>query len=95
MGPRPGPGGCCDGQVCRCSRRLLPLSSPQVQNEVFVMHQVRSPSVLAFHAWYETRNHLWVITELCAGRLDAIVAADSPLAPEAVQVSPTRAPAIC
>lgn len=51
------------------------------------MHQVRSPSVLAFHAWYETRNHLWVITELCAGRLDAIVAADSPLAPEAVQVS--------
>ncbi|KAA0152393.1 hypothetical protein FNF29_03959 [Cafeteria roenbergensis] len=58
----------------------------KVQNEVFVMHQVRSPSVLAFHAWYETRNHLWVITELCAGRLDAIVAADAPLTPEAVQV---------
>ncbi len=55
------------------------------------MHQVRSPSVLAFHAWYETRNHLWVITELCAGRLDAIVAADAPLTPEAVQVSAPRA----
>jgi serine/threonine-protein kinase ULK4 len=25
------------------------------------------PNILRFYNWYETRNHLWMIVEFCAG----------------------------
>ena len=31
------------------------------------MRSVSHPLVLKFHAWYETKNHLWLILEYCVG----------------------------
>ena len=36
-------------------------------NEVSHLCGLSHPNVLQFHNWYETRNHLWVIVEYCAG----------------------------
>lgn len=36
-------------------------------HEVKVFHSLDHPNVLKFFSWYETRNHLWVITEYCSG----------------------------
>lgn len=36
-------------------------------NEVMINHNLSHPNVLKFINWYETRNHLWVIFEYCAG----------------------------
>ena len=40
---------------------------PRVLQEVRAMHALAHPSVLAFHAWYETANHLWLVLEYCVG----------------------------
>ena len=31
------------------------------------MHALAHRNVLAFHAWYETSNHLWLVLEYAAG----------------------------
>ncbi len=40
---------------------------PRVLQEVRAMHALAHPAVLAFHAWYETSNHLWLVLEYCVG----------------------------
>lgn len=39
----------------------------KVLNEVQIMHKLNSTYTLKFHSWYETRNHIWLILEYCAG----------------------------
>lgn len=39
----------------------------RVLQEVRVLHSLKHESVLRFHAWYETSNHLWLILEYCVG----------------------------
>ena len=53
---------------------------PRVLQEVRAMHALAHPSVLAFHAWYETANHLWLVLEYCVGGdLLGLLAADGAL----------------
>lgn len=35
--------------------------------EVQILHKLKSPHVLRFIDWYETRNNLWLILEYCTG----------------------------
>lgn len=39
----------------------------KVLNEVRIFHNLTHRNVLRFYNWYETRNHLWIIFEYCAG----------------------------
>lgn len=39
----------------------------KVLNEVQIMHRLDCEHTLRFHAWYETRNHIWMVVEYCAG----------------------------
>jgi len=39
----------------------------KVLNEVRIFHDLNNPNILKFYNWYETRNHLWIIFEYCAG----------------------------
>lgn len=39
----------------------------QVRQEVAVLHKLSHPNILRFVSWYESRNHLWMIVEFCAG----------------------------
>lgn len=36
-------------------------------NEVKVASALEHENVLRFHNWYETKNHLWVISEYASG----------------------------
>ena len=39
----------------------------KVLNEVRIFHNLKNRHILKFFNWYETRNHLWIIFEYCAG----------------------------
>ncbi|CCD14930.1 unnamed protein product [Trypanosoma congolense IL3000] len=39
----------------------------RVQTNVRFLRTANHPHVIKFHNWYETNNHLWVVTELCTG----------------------------
>lgn len=39
----------------------------KVLNEVRIFHSLKNRHILKFFNWYETRNHLWIIFEYCAG----------------------------
>jgi len=39
----------------------------KVLNEVKIFHNLNHPNILKFYNWHETRNHLWLIFEYCAG----------------------------
>ena len=39
----------------------------KLMNEVSVFHNLDHKNILKFDAWYETRNHLWIIFEFCPG----------------------------
>lgn len=39
----------------------------RVLNSVHILRDVQHPSVIKFYNWFETNNHLWVITEYCSG----------------------------
>lgn len=38
-----------------------------VTNWVRLVHEIDHVNVVKFHEWYETTNHLWMVTELCTG----------------------------
>ena len=42
-------------------------AEPKVQREVRAMYGLAHANVLRFHAWYRTANHLWTVSEYCAG----------------------------
>eukprot|EP01025_Chloroclados_australasicus_P038646 TRINITY_DN398_c1_g1_i10.p1 TRINITY_DN398_c1_g1~~TRINITY_DN398_c1_g1_i10.p1 ORF type:complete len:1216 (-),score=117.54 TRINITY_DN398_c1_g1_i10:293-3940(-) len=35
--------------------------------EVKIIHSLNNPNILRFYEWYETKNHLWLILEICPG----------------------------
>lgn len=35
--------------------------------KVRIFHNLKNRHILKFYNWYETRNHLWIIFEYCAG----------------------------
>ena len=35
--------------------------------QVRIFHNLKNRHILKFYNWYETRNHLWIIFEYCAG----------------------------
>ena len=39
----------------------------KILNEVRIMHTLDHENILKFYNWYETKNHLWIIFEYCAG----------------------------
>lgn len=39
----------------------------RVLNSVHILRAVQHPCVIKFYNWFETNNHLWVITEYCSG----------------------------
>mmetsp|Transcript_60307 Transcript_60307/g.111866 ORF Transcript_60307/g.111866 Transcript_60307/m.111866 type:complete len:297 (-) Transcript_60307:52-942(-) len=39
----------------------------RVMNEVNMASQLKHDNIVRFHQWHETRNHLWIISEYCAG----------------------------
>ena len=56
----------------------------KILNEVKIMHSLDNEHILKFYNWYETRNHLWIIFEYCAGgSLNTIIESDKKL-PEKV-----------
>ncbi len=47
-------------------------------NEVKMFADLNHNNILRFYAWYETRNHLWVILEYCpGGDLMGLIEADA------------------
>jgi serine/threonine-protein kinase ULK4 len=48
-------------------RRIEKGHSAKISAEVQVMHAFDHANVLKFQAWFATTNHLWVISEYCAG----------------------------
>ena len=66
-------------------RRVEKASQAKVSTEVQAMHSLDHANVLKFHAWFATPNHLWVVTEYCAGGdLRALLAQDGSLPEETV-----------
>lgn len=58
----------------------------KLMNEVRIVHDLQHKNVLKFHNWYETRNHLWIIFEYCAGGdLYSIIEQDKRLPEETVR----------
>ncbi|XP_065836497.1 serine/threonine-protein kinase ULK4-like isoform X2 [Oscarella lobularis] len=52
----------------------------EVANSVRVLNALDHANVVQFVEWYETDNHMWVITELCTGgTLDDIITQDGTL----------------
>ncbi|XP_063719396.1 serine/threonine-protein kinase ULK4-like [Symsagittifera roscoffensis] len=39
----------------------------EITNRVRLTHELTHENVVAFHEWYETSNHLWIVVELCTG----------------------------
>mmetsp|Transcript_76374 Transcript_76374/g.181638 ORF Transcript_76374/g.181638 Transcript_76374/m.181638 type:complete len:357 (-) Transcript_76374:27-1097(-) len=39
----------------------------RIMNEVSIGSKLKHNNVVRFHHWHETRNHLWIISEYCAG----------------------------
>ena len=48
-------------------RRVEKVHQPKVTAEVQAMHALRHDNVTRFFAWFATTNHLWLVTEYCAG----------------------------
>jgi serine/threonine-protein kinase ULK4 len=68
-------------------RKVDKSRQPKLLNEVRALGELRHGNVLAFHGWYYTERHLWVVSEYCAGGdLASLLAHDGQL-PEPTVVS--------
>ena len=66
-------------------RRVEKVHQQKISTEVQAMHSLDHPNVLKFHAWFATPNHLWVVTEYCAGGdLRTLLSQDGSLPEETV-----------
>uniref|UniRef100_A0A4W5KYV5 Protein kinase domain-containing protein n=1 Tax=Hucho hucho TaxID=62062 RepID=A0A4W5KYV5_9TELE len=41
----------------------------EITNHVRLTHDIKHENVVTFYEWYETRNHLWLVVELCTGEM--------------------------
>jgi len=58
----------------------------KVLNEVKFLQNMRYKNIVAFHNWYETRNHLWIIFEYCSGGdLNQVIEADKKMPEKTVR----------
>lgn len=58
----------------------------KILNEVRIMHTLDHENILKFYNWYETKNHLWIIFEYCAGgSLLSLIEQDKKINEEAVR----------
>lgn len=58
----------------------------RVVNCVQLLRSMRHANVIEFHNWYETNNHLWIITEYCTGGdMATILKSNIQLKPAAVE----------
>ena len=49
-------------------------------------HEIHHSNIVAFHEWYETSNHLWLVVELCTGgSLETVISQDSYLPESAIK----------
>ncbi|CAL9705401.1 unnamed protein product [Knipowitschia caucasica] len=59
---------------------------PEIINHVRLCHDFEHPNIVSFYEWYETRNHLWLVVELCTGgSLESIVTQDGYLSEDVVR----------
>lgn len=58
----------------------------KLMNEVKFLHGLDNENIIKFFAWYEMRNHLWIIFEYCAGGdLLTLINQDKVLPEETIQ----------
>uniref|UniRef100_A0A8B9GJW8 Unc-51 like kinase 4 n=1 Tax=Amazona collaria TaxID=241587 RepID=A0A8B9GJW8_9PSIT len=58
----------------------------EITNWVRLTHKIRHRNIVAFHEWYETSNHLWLVVELCTGgSLESVIAQDEHLPEDVVR----------
>uniref|UniRef100_A0A8C0AZX2 Protein kinase domain-containing protein n=1 Tax=Buteo japonicus TaxID=224669 RepID=A0A8C0AZX2_9AVES len=43
----------------------------EITNWVRLTHDIRHKNIVTFHEWYETSNHLWLVVELCTGKISS------------------------
>lgn len=56
----------------------------RVLTEVAISGSLSGPNICQLSNWYETRNHLWIVAELCAGGdLGRVIKQDDRVQPEA------------
>ncbi|XP_040850226.1 serine/threonine-protein kinase ULK4 isoform X1 [Ochotona curzoniae] len=59
---------------------------PEITNWVRLTHDIKHKNIVAFHEWYETSNHLWLVVELCTGgSLETVIAQDENLPEDVVR----------
>ncbi|XP_075412124.1 serine/threonine-protein kinase ULK4 isoform X2 [Tenrec ecaudatus] len=59
---------------------------PEITNWVRLTHEIKHRNIVAFHEWYETSNHLWLVVELCTGgSLEMVIAQDENLPEDVVR----------
>ncbi|XP_060036344.1 serine/threonine-protein kinase ULK4 isoform X3 [Erinaceus europaeus] len=59
---------------------------PEITNWVRLTHEIKHKNIVAFHEWYETSNHLWLVVELCTGgSLEMVIAQDANLPEDVVR----------
>lgn len=49
----------------------------RVMNSVHILRDLKHTNVIKFHSWFETKNHLWMITEYCAGGNLSVILKDT------------------
>ncbi|XP_043920668.1 serine/threonine-protein kinase ULK4 [Protopterus annectens] len=58
----------------------------EITNWVRLTHDIRHTNVVTFYEWYETSNHLWLVTELCTGgSLEMVISQDEYLHEDVVR----------
>ena len=68
-------------------RKVDKSRQPKLINEVRALRELHHANVTAFHGWYYTERHLWMVTEYCAGGDLATLLAHDEHLPEPTVVS--------
>ena len=45
---------------------------PEITNLVRLTYELAHTNVVKFYEWYETSNHLWLVVELCTGKIEVL-----------------------
>ncbi|XP_061772276.1 serine/threonine-protein kinase ULK4-like [Nerophis ophidion] len=59
---------------------------PEITNHVRLSQLVDHPNIVHFYEWYETKKHLWLVTEICTGgSLESVIKRDGCLPEDVVR----------